>query len=70
MKKYDFPQVSDTVLHDERLREALQMATTKDLQDMDKADDETYQKQLKKNENRAKTILYDMRSTLSDFLLR
>ncbi|XP_044743140.1 glycerol-3-phosphate acyltransferase 1, mitochondrial isoform X3 [Chrysoperla carnea] len=70
LKKYDFPQVSDTVLHDERLREALQMATTKDLQDMDKADDETYQKQLKKNENRAKTILYDMRSTLSDFLLR
>lgn len=70
LKTYDYPQVSETVLHDERLKDALHLATTKDLNERGSTDDEEYKIQLKKNESRAKAILYGMRSTLSDLLLK
>lgn len=70
LKKYDYPQVADLILKDERLKRAIKKATIQQFQDSEKSDDEFYNQLLKGNQRRAKKLLYDMRSTLSDFLLR
>lgn len=70
LKKFDYPQVADLVLHDERLKRAIEKATVQQFQDSDNSNDEFFQQLHKSNEKRAKKLLFDMRSTLSDFLLR
>lgn len=71
IKKYTFPQAIDQVLRDERLKQAVEKMTLQQFQDSDKNDDEFYQKLLQSNQARAKKLLYDMKSTLTDdFLLR
>lgn len=71
LKKFDYPQVAGTVLKDERLTHAVEKTAHEQFQDVDsKNEDDFYQQLLKNNEKRARKLLYDMRSTLSDFLLR
>lgn len=70
LKKFDYPQVADLVLRDERLKSAIEKATIQQFQDSENSDDEFYHQLFKGNQGRARKLLYDMRSTLSDFLLR
>lgn len=72
LKKFDYPQVANTVLQDERMKEAIE-DTTKELVKTTPAEeqsDELYKQIFTAQEARARRILYDMRSTLSDLLLR
>lgn len=88
--KFPYPQVSGTVLKDDRLRSAIEQAAKEALNDKKQqlredengssTTDETapftfdensfYAEMLKKNEKRAKRLLIDMRSKISDLLLR
>ncbi|XP_074029311.1 glycerol-3-phosphate acyltransferase mino isoform X2 [Leptinotarsa decemlineata] len=71
LKKYDYPQVADLVLKDERVVQAIVKATDEQIEDSNKrGDEEFYQLLLGYNEKRSRKLLYNMRSTLSDFLLR
>uniref|UniRef100_A0A6P7G532 Glycerol-3-phosphate acyltransferase 1, mitochondrial isoform X1 n=1 Tax=Diabrotica virgifera virgifera TaxID=50390 RepID=A0A6P7G532_DIAVI len=70
IKTYKYPQVADLVLEDARLKEAIDKATIQQFHDASNSDEEFYQKLLKNNQQRAKKLLVDMRSTLSDFLLK
>ncbi|XP_018579131.1 glycerol-3-phosphate acyltransferase 1, mitochondrial isoform X2 [Anoplophora glabripennis] len=70
LKKFDYPQVADLVWKDERLKRAIEKTTIQQFQDSEISDDEFYSQLLKGNQRRARKLLYDMRSTLSDFLLR
>jgi hypothetical protein len=58
------------VVKDERLRQAIEAAAQHDYSKTGEEDDEVYKGILQGHEARATKILYDMRSTLSDFLLR
>ena len=58
------------VLRDERLRLAIEAAAQYDYSQTDEKNDEVYKGIVQKHKARATKILYDMRSTLSDFLLR
>jgi hypothetical protein len=58
------------VLRDERLRQAIEAAAQNDYSRTGEKDDEVYKSIVKRHESRATKILYDMRSTMSDFLLR
>jgi hypothetical protein len=58
------------VLKDERLRQAIEAAAQYDYSKTGEEDDEVYKGILQGHEARATKILYNMRSTLSDFLLR
>lgn len=58
------------VLRDERLRLAIEAAAQNDYSQTDKKNDEVYKGSVQQHEARATKILYDMRSTISDFLLR
>lgn len=69
-KRFEYPQVADLVLKNERLKHAVEKTAIQQFQDSDKSDDEFYQQLLKNNEKRARKLLKDMRSTLSDFLLK
>lgn len=88
--KYPYPQVSGTVLEDERLQAAIEQASKEAVEEKkqqlkdnqntdnissssstDKFDENSfYIEMLKKNEKRAKRLVMDMRSTLSNFVLR
>lgn len=70
VKKYDYPRVEGTVLRDERLKKAIEKTAIEQFHDVDGKDEEYFKKLIKNNEKRAYKLLYDMRSTLSDFLLR
>nr|CAI5833349.1 unnamed protein product [Callosobruchus analis] len=70
LKKYDYPQVADLVLRDERLKKAVEKMAAQQFRDSDSNEDEYYQELVARNRKRARKLLYDMRSTLSDFLLR
>ncbi|XP_015514001.1 glycerol-3-phosphate acyltransferase 1, mitochondrial isoform X2 [Neodiprion pinetum] len=65
-KKYDYPRVTQTVLTDERLKEAIKQAADESVKD----DGVTVLEALAKAEERARTILAQMQSSLSDALLR
>lgn len=69
-KKFPYPQVAEIVLKDDRLKNAIEKMTVQQFQDVDSNEDSVYQELLKRNQRRAKKLLYNMRSTLSDFLLR
>lgn len=70
LKKYEYPQLSPTVLRDERLRQAVEEAAKKDAQEEKVDKDSLYGVFLKKHEERATRVVMKMRSTLSDFFLR
>ncbi|XP_037027225.1 glycerol-3-phosphate acyltransferase 1, mitochondrial isoform X2 [Bradysia coprophila] len=82
LKKSPYPQVSGTVLGSERLRNAIeqaaQEAVTEKRQTLQKDDDDEvtfdensyYVEMLRKHEKRAKRLIWDMRSKLSDVMLR
>lgn len=82
-KKYDFPQVSDLVLKDATLQRAIKQSSEEIFKERtaeDRENDETfisedsenklYQKILKSQNKRKIRILTDMKSKLSDILLR
>jgi hypothetical protein len=58
------------VLRNERLQLAIEAAAQYDYSQTDKKNDEVYKGIVQQHEARATKILYDMRSTISDFLLR
>jgi hypothetical protein len=58
------------VLKDERLWQAIEAAAQNDYGRTGEKDDEVYKGIAKQHKLRATKILYDMRSTMSDFLLR
>lgn len=70
LRKFPYPQVEGTVFRDERIRQAIQETALQQFKDAHSSEDELYQELLKTNEKRARKLLRDMRSTLSDFLLR
>ncbi|PNF43320.1 Glycerol-3-phosphate acyltransferase 1, mitochondrial [Cryptotermes secundus] len=70
LKKYEYPQLALTVVKDEQLRQVIEAAAKDDYSKIGEEDDEVYKGILQGHEARATKILYDMRSTLSDFLLR
>ncbi|XP_065173750.1 glycerol-3-phosphate acyltransferase 1, mitochondrial isoform X2 [Atheta coriaria] len=70
LKKYPYPQVEGTVVRDERVKRAIDATSLQQFQDTDGNDDDVYQGLLQRNTARAKKLLHDMRSKLSDFLLR
>lgn len=70
LKKYSYPQIADLVLKDDRVKTAVEKAALQQFKDSDSTEDEYYQELIQKNQARAKKLTFDMRSTLSDFLLR
>ncbi|XP_017778247.1 PREDICTED: glycerol-3-phosphate acyltransferase 1, mitochondrial isoform X1 [Nicrophorus vespilloides] len=70
LKKYTYPQVEGTVIKDERVKHAIEKMSVQQFRDTDDNDDEVYNKLLSGNKKRAAKLLRDMRSKLSDFLLR
>ncbi|XP_063923049.1 glycerol-3-phosphate acyltransferase 1, mitochondrial isoform X1 [Zophobas morio] len=70
LRKFDYPQVAEVVLNDDRLKQAIEKTALQQFQDSDRNDDDFYQELLKNNQKRANKLLYGMRSTLSDFILR
>lgn len=81
LKRLPYPQVAGTVLQDERLRTAIDKAAKEavnekrhSLDSEEAADrfdeDSCYAEQLRHHEQRAKRLLIDMRSTISDLMLR
>jgi hypothetical protein len=58
------------VVKDERLRQIIEAAAQHDYSKTGEDDAEVYKGILQRHEARGTKILYDMRSTLSDFLLR
>ncbi|XP_043469028.1 glycerol-3-phosphate acyltransferase 1, mitochondrial isoform X1 [Leptopilina heterotoma] len=66
IKKYDYPQVTETVLNDERLQEAIKLTATENAaHDGGNEEDEIVKAKI-----RAKQILLKMQSSLSDKVLR
>lgn len=57
-------------MYDERLKQAIKKTANQQYRDSKDIGDEFYMTLVKNNEKRARKILKDMRSTLSDFLLR
>lgn len=70
LRRFAYPQVEGTVFRDERIRQAIRDTSEQQYNDSHSEDEELFQVLLKNNEQRARTLLRDMRSTLSDFLLR
>lgn len=72
-KRFDYPQIAQNVLKDARVKHAIETSAVQQFQDLgddNNNDDDFYQQLLKRNEERARKLLRDMRSTLSDFLLK
>ncbi|XP_015585337.1 glycerol-3-phosphate acyltransferase 1, mitochondrial isoform X2 [Cephus cinctus] len=65
-KKYDYPKVTQTILNDERLKDAIKL-TARDTVTSEGCSEDSA---MAKAEARAKTILLQMQSNISDFLLR
>ncbi|XP_043268130.1 glycerol-3-phosphate acyltransferase 1, mitochondrial isoform X2 [Venturia canescens] len=65
-RKFDYPRVTQTVLNDERLRDAIRATALESVEN----DGITEEKAIAQTEARAKTILLHMQSTISDTLLR
>lgn len=75
-KRYDYIQVADSVLKDKRLEDAIKVSVEKQIEEKsllhenDFDEDEQYDQILKEQRKRVQLILLDMRSKISDFLLR
>ncbi|XP_055700231.1 glycerol-3-phosphate acyltransferase 1, mitochondrial isoform X2 [Phlebotomus papatasi] len=79
VKKYVFPEVSPKVLEDERVRSAIDQAAVQSVREERQAaeaqgrpfnDTETYTEMLERHNKRAKKVMLDMRSKLSNVLLQ
>lgn len=75
LRRFAYPQVADRVLKDDRLRDAIKTTVEKSVEesradDADYNEDEHYERLLKEHKKRAQDLLVDMRSKISDFLLR
>lgn len=80
LKRLPYPQVAGTVLTDERLRTAIDKAAKESVKEKrqnlnsenaDRFDEEScFIEMLKHHELRAKRLIIDMRSTISDLMLR
>ncbi|KAL1491850.1 hypothetical protein ABEB36_012385 [Hypothenemus hampei] len=70
LKSYSYPQVAHLVLKDDRVKNAVERTALQQFKDSESKEDDFYQKLIKKNQARATQLVSDMRSTLSDFLLR
>lgn len=86
LKRFPYPQISGTVLKDERLQNAIKLSIKKTLEEKREAyrremnigedddddfdEDQEYVKVAEEHNKRAKKILIDMSSKLSDVLLR
>lgn len=76
LHKFAYPQVADLVLKDERLKNAVKKSAEKTVEELketateDVDEDEQYEQTLKSNKKRSQLLLLDMRSKISDFLLR
>ncbi|XP_066253087.1 glycerol-3-phosphate acyltransferase 1, mitochondrial isoform X2 [Euwallacea similis] len=70
LKRYLYPQVAPLVLKNDRVKTAVEKSAVQQFKDSDSNEDEDYQELVQKNFARAKKLTFDMRSTLSDFLLR
>lgn len=74
--RFPYPQVADDVLKDERLKNAIKISVEKTVEelkattDVEIDEDEQYEQTLKENKKRARDLLIDMRSKISDRLLR
>lgn len=77
LKRYPYQQVADDVMKDERLKSAIKMSVektidekrnSKSIEEID--EDDQYENVLKEHKKRAQMLLLDMRSKVSDFLLR
>ncbi|XP_055323329.1 glycerol-3-phosphate acyltransferase 1, mitochondrial isoform X2 [Sitodiplosis mosellana] len=75
-RRFPLPQVADSVMKDERLKNAIKISVEKTVEELkatasDEIDeDELYEQTLKENTKRAQSLLLDMRSKISDRLLR
>lgn len=75
-KRYDYPQVADSVLNDKRLEDAIEVSVKRQVEENrvmhenDFDEDEQYDQILKEQRKRVQLILLDMRSKISDLLLR
>ncbi|XP_066581402.1 glycerol-3-phosphate acyltransferase 1, mitochondrial isoform X2 [Prorops nasuta] len=65
-EKYNYPRITQTVLNDERLKEAIKLTAC----DIATNEDCSEEQALQKAKNRAKAILSQMESKISDTLLR
>lgn len=79
LRKFKYPQMSGAVMNDDRLITAVEQAATDSMEEDNIASvhskdskeyEEAFIKMQKKHEKRAKSILFDMRSKISDLLLR
>lgn len=77
LKRYPYPQVTDNVMKDERLKSAIKMSVEKTIDEKRNSksteeidEDEQYEKVMKEHNKRTQMLLVDMRSKVSDFLLR
>lgn len=76
-KRYNYIQVADAVLKDKRLEDAIKVSVDKQMEensllhdDGDFDEDEQYDRILNEQRKRVHLILMDMRSKISDLLLR
>lgn len=81
IRKFDYPQVADAVLKDDRLKTAMELSVRKTnrenrenyrrtSEDGEYDEDEQYDKVMKEHKKRTKHLLMDMRSKISFSLLR
>lgn len=78
MPRYPYPQVAPAVLKDDGLKTAIATSVEKEMdairmstdQPLDDDEDEQYEKILSEHNKRSKALLLDMRSKISDALLR
>ncbi|XP_063239985.1 glycerol-3-phosphate acyltransferase 1, mitochondrial isoform X2 [Bacillus rossius redtenbacheri] len=70
LRKHDFPDVSATVLRDERLKQAIEAAVQEDMHEAKKTSDEDLIALRSYHSSRAQKILDRMRSKMSNFLLK
>lgn len=71
---YPLPQVADSVMNDERMKQAIELSVEKAMEEKrdepDFDEDAQYEKEMKNHKKRTQLLLLDMRSKISDFLLR
>lgn len=70
VRKFEYPNINEGVLKDERLKEAITLTARDQCNQRGETSDEAHSKLVHQHEMRAKCLLEDMRSKLSDLLLR
>ncbi|XP_034256133.1 glycerol-3-phosphate acyltransferase 1, mitochondrial isoform X2 [Thrips palmi] len=70
VRKFDYPTINESVLKDERLREAIAHTARDQCNQRGETSEEALEKLVRSHEVRAKRLLDEMRSKLSDLLLR